>query len=134
MIATSANFSYAKAGQRVATVKSSPFAVAKTELDATMSMLKERGPLLQARPIRSPDVAVLFTDAVNGDRARHLFEATVRQRLERLGVSETHILAVLEEEEVVSRAFPFPFPARDRRGLEFIRHKPRTTASQSNRI
>src|SRR6202163_4204087 len=61
-IATSLNFSYARAGQRVATVKSTPFAVAKPELDAMISIIRDRGPILQARPIRAPAVAVLYTD------------------------------------------------------------------------
>ena len=50
VIATALNFSYAMAGQRIATVKSAPFAVAKEQLDAVINMLKERGPILQARP------------------------------------------------------------------------------------
>ena len=53
-IATSGNFAFAAAGQRVATVKSTPFAVAKSQLEAVTAILKERGPILQARPIRSP--------------------------------------------------------------------------------
>src|SRR5213075_1265919 len=40
-IATSTNFSYAKAGQRIATVKSAPFAVAQSQLEAMVSILKE---------------------------------------------------------------------------------------------
>ena len=52
-IATSINFSYARSGQRVATVKSTPFAVARQELEAMISIVKERGPILQARPIRA---------------------------------------------------------------------------------
>ncbi len=84
-IATVPNFSFAKAGQRVATVKSAPFAVAKSQLEAVISILTERGPILQARPIRNPVVGVLYTDPVNGDRARQLFESIMRQRLERLG-------------------------------------------------
>src|SRR5262249_45189642 len=43
VIATSPNFSYATAGQRIATIKSAPFAVAKDQLDAVLNMLKERG-------------------------------------------------------------------------------------------
>src|ERR1700690_1664998 len=34
VIATSPNFSFARAGQRIATVKSAPFAVAQSQLDA----------------------------------------------------------------------------------------------------
>src|ERR1700737_1194238 len=73
-IATVPNFSYAKAGQRIATVKSTPFAVAKPQLEAVISILTERGPILQARPIRNPAVGVLYCDPVSGDRARQLFE------------------------------------------------------------
>ena len=43
VIATSLNFSYARTGQRVATVKSTPFAVTKPQLEAVISILKERG-------------------------------------------------------------------------------------------
>jgi molybdenum cofactor cytidylyltransferase len=103
VIATSLNFSFARAGQRVATVKSAPFAVARTQLEALTGILRERGPILQARPIRSPSLAVLYTDPVHGDRARQLFESVMRQRLERFGVTADYALAVLEEEEAVAR-------------------------------
>ena len=53
VIATSVNFTFARAGQRVATVKSAPFAVAQSQLEAVNSILRERGPILQARPIRT---------------------------------------------------------------------------------
>jgi molybdenum cofactor cytidylyltransferase len=103
-IATALNFSHAKAGQRVATVKSAPFAIAQSQLEAVISILKERGPILQARPIRKPSVGVLFSDPVNGDRARQLFENIMRQRLERFNVSANFALAVTEEENSVTRA------------------------------
>lgn len=104
VIATTPNFAYARAGQRVATVKSAPFAVAKSQLDAVISIIKERGPILQARPVRSPSVAVLYSDAVAGDRARQLFENIMRQRLERLGTSSTFVLSSVEEETAVARS------------------------------
>jgi len=103
-IATTLNFSYAKAGQRVCTVKSTPFAVAKSQLEAVISIVKERGPILQARPIRTPAVGVLYTDPVSGDRARQLFENIMYQRLERLGTTATYVLASLEEEGAVARS------------------------------
>lgn len=102
-IATSANFSYAKAGQRVSTVKSAPFAIAQSQLEAVISILKERGPILQARPIRKPSVAVLYTDPVSGDRARQLFENIMRQRLERFGIPVGLSVSVTEEEASVTR-------------------------------
>jgi molybdenum cofactor cytidylyltransferase len=104
VIATNMNFSYAAPGQRIATVKSSPFAVAHQQLKAVIDMLRERGPILQARPIRNPSVAVLYTDLVHGDRARQLFEAVMRQRLERFGASVRFALAVTEEEGAIARA------------------------------
>lgn len=103
-IATIPNFSYSGLGQRIATVKSAPFAVAKDQLEAVNSILKERGPILQARPVRNPTVAVLYTDPINGDRARQLFEGVMRQRLERLGSSVSFALAAVEEEAAVARA------------------------------
>jgi molybdenum cofactor cytidylyltransferase len=103
-IATSLNFSYARPGQRVATVKSTPFAVSKPELDAMISIVKERGPILQARPIRAPAVAILYSDPVNGERARQLFENIMRQRLDSIGSSASFVLSSVEEEGGVARS------------------------------
>jgi molybdenum cofactor cytidylyltransferase len=104
VIATATNFSFARAGQRIATVKSAPFAVARAQLEALISILRERGPILQARPVRSPSVAVLYTDPVQGDRARQLFESVMRQRLERVGATPSFALVATEEETAVSRS------------------------------
>jgi molybdenum cofactor cytidylyltransferase len=104
VIATATNFSFARAGQRIATVKSAPFAVARAQLEAVISILRERGPILQARPVRSPSVAVLYTDPVQGDRARQLFESVMRQRLERVGATPSFALVATEEETAVSRS------------------------------
>jgi molybdenum cofactor cytidylyltransferase len=111
-IATSINFSYAAAGRRVATVKSTPLAVARQELEAMISMVKERGPILQARPIRAPVVAILYTDPVNGERARQLFENIMRQRLDRIGTSASFILSSVEEEAAVARSLQHLLRAR----------------------
>jgi molybdenum cofactor cytidylyltransferase len=104
VIATMPNFGYATPEQRVATVKSTPFAVARAELDAIVTMLRERGPILQARPIRDPSVAILYSDSVSGDRARQLFDGIMRQRLEKFGVSASYSLATVEEETAVARS------------------------------
>ena len=103
VISTVPNFSFARAGQRLATVKSAPFAVAQEQLEAVINIVRERGPILQARPIRQPVVAVLYTDPLNGDRARQLFEPVVRQRLERLGAQPAFALAVTEDQASVER-------------------------------
>jgi molybdenum cofactor cytidylyltransferase len=103
VIATSTNFGYAVAGQRIATVKSAPFAVAREQLDAVINIIKERGPILQARPVRNPSVGVLYTDPISGERARQLFENIMRQRLERFGVNANFVLACTEDENSVSR-------------------------------
>jgi len=103
-IATILNFGFAQAGQRIATVKSAPFAVAQAQLEAVINILRERGPILQARPIRAPSVAVLYSDPIHGDRARQLFESIMRQRLERFGVSPSFVLAAAEEEEAMARS------------------------------
>ncbi|MBV9503855.1 MAG: molybdopterin-binding protein [Acidobacteriia bacterium] len=103
VIATALNYSYAIAGQRIATVKSAPFAVAQEQLDAVVGILKERGPILQARPIHNPTVAVLYSDPIVGERAHQLFENIMRQRLERFGVSANFVLACTEDENSVAR-------------------------------
>jgi molybdenum cofactor cytidylyltransferase len=103
VIATSLNFSYAIAGQRIATVKSAPFAVSKDQLDAVTGILKERGPILQARPVRTPSIGVLYTDPISGERARQLFENIMRQRLDRFGVNANFVLACTEDENSVAR-------------------------------
>ena len=103
VIATAANFSYAVTGQRIATVKSAPFAVAKDHLEAVVNIIRERGPILQARPLRTPSVGVLYTDPISGERARQLFENIMRQRLERFGVNPNYVLACTEDENSVSR-------------------------------
>ena len=104
VIATSMNFSFAVAGQRIATVKSAPFAIVQTQLEAVISILRERGPILQARPIRSPSIAILYTDPVHGDRAKQLFETIMRQRLEHFGMTPSFVLAAQEEENAVARS------------------------------
>lgn len=104
VIATSVNFSFARAGQRIATVKSTPFAVGASQLEAIINILRERGPILQARPIRNPIVAALYSDPLHGDRARQLFESIMRQRLEHFAVSPAFMLATTEDEEAVARS------------------------------
>jgi hypothetical protein len=104
VIATLLNFSYARSGQRVSTVKSAPFGVTRAQLDAVISIVQEHGPILQARPIRNPSIAVLYTDPLSGERARQLFENIMRQRLDRLGANASFVLAALEDEPGVARA------------------------------
>jgi molybdenum cofactor cytidylyltransferase len=104
VIATSVNFSYARLGQRVSTVKSAPFAVNRPRLESLLSLLEEKGPILQARPIRSPGVAVLYTDPAHGERASHLFAAIMSQRLQRMGCVANLALESVEQEEAVAGA------------------------------
>ena len=104
VIATVQNYRYARAGERVATVKSAPFAVAQSQLDTVLSILNERGAILQARPIRDAGVAVLYTDPVHGDRARTLFEPVVQQRVERLGANLRFAMSCIEQEDHVTRS------------------------------
>jgi molybdenum cofactor cytidylyltransferase len=82
-------------------------------LDAVVSVLKERGPILQARPMRNPIVGVLYTDPLNGERARQLFENIMYQRLEHFGVTASSVLSCTEDEASLSRAL-----------LQLLRAKP----------
>jgi molybdenum cofactor cytidylyltransferase len=88
----------------VATIKSTPFAVSANEVETICSILTERGPILQARPIEDPQVAVLYTDPVQGDRGRQLFETIMRTRLENMGVQQNYVLSALEQETAICRA------------------------------
>ncbi|HUJ23495.1 MAG TPA: molybdopterin-binding protein [Bryobacteraceae bacterium] len=104
VIATSLNFSFALAGQRIATIKSAPFAVGKDQLEVIVSILREKGPIIQARPMRDPSIGVLYTDPGNGERARQLFESIMRQRLERFGMGPSFVLSCVEDDVSVCRA------------------------------
>ncbi len=105
VIATVPNYRFAQAGERIATVKSAPFAVSQAQLETVLSILNERGAILQARPIaRDAGIAVLYTDPVHGDRARTLFENVVHTRIERLGANLRFALSSVEEEEQVTRS------------------------------
>jgi hypothetical protein len=103
-ISTVTNFRFMRSGERIATIKSAPFAVSQAQLETVLSMLTERGPILQGRPIRDPNVAVLYTDAVHGDRARTLFEGVVRTRLERFGANIRYALSAVEDQDQVTRS------------------------------
>ncbi len=103
-MATGANFSFAAPGHRVATVKTAPFAVPQLEMEAVRALVREHGPILQARPIRQPIVAVLYCDPLQGERARQLFEGIMRTRLARLSTGATFVLAAVEEDDLVARA------------------------------
>jgi molybdenum cofactor cytidylyltransferase len=104
VIATVSNYRYVRMGERIATIKSAPFAVAQSQLEAVLSILHERGAIMQARPINSPGVGVLYTDPVHGDRARSSFENIVRTRVERFGGNLRYALATVEDEEQVVRS------------------------------
>jgi molybdenum cofactor cytidylyltransferase len=104
VVATTRNFTLAGAGTKVAVVKSAPFIVGKKELEALLSVLDQRRPILDALPIRTPAVAILYTDPVNGERARRLLENIMHLRLNRLGTSASVTLSLVEEEGVIARS------------------------------
>lgn len=107
VIATVLNFSMAVAGQRIATVKSAPFAVSRADFEGSTNMLRDRGPIMQARPVNPAPVGVIYCDPANGDRARNMFEPIVRQKLERFGIHSHIAVSGLENEEHVSRAIQY---------------------------
>ncbi|MCB1022056.1 MAG: hypothetical protein KDC27_19145 [Acidobacteria bacterium] len=101
--ATRPHFSYAAAGQRVGTINTPPFAVPRHKFHEALRLVLERGPLVEAHPIRQPIVAVLYCDPLKGDRARGLYEAIMRTRLERVGANAAFVLSCLEEEGPIAR-------------------------------
>lgn len=112
VIVTTFNFSFATAGKRIATIKSAPFAVSKSNCDGLVCMLRARGPIIQARPTRGATVAVLYCDPLNGDRARAHFESVLRQKLASFDIRSHASLAVVENEECVSRGMLHLFRAK----------------------
>lgn len=104
VIATVSNYRYARKGDRIATIKSAPFAVAKAHVESVLAMLSTSGAILQARPIKDPTVAMLYTDPVQGDRARGMFETIVQQRLERYGATLKFALSCTEDEDRAARS------------------------------
>jgi molybdenum cofactor cytidylyltransferase len=107
VVATAANFSYARAGQRIAVVKSAPFAVGREQLQEVVDLLTQTGPIIRLRPIRAPRVAVLYTDPLQTDRARVLFENVMRQRLARYELESSIALCCLEDEPKVANALSY---------------------------
>jgi molybdenum cofactor cytidylyltransferase len=111
-MATLSNLAFAAAGQRVATVKTAPFAVPRDEFQRVVQLVRQRGPILQARPIREPAIGVLYSDPCNADRSRALFEGIMKTRLERLRTAATFALSAKEEEVSVARGLEYLLRAR----------------------
>jgi molybdenum cofactor cytidylyltransferase len=103
VIATLFNYSYVTAGTRIATVKSAPFAVPSLQIETLLSMLSERGPLLQARPVRNPTLGILYCDPTNGDKARQQLESVVTQKVQRYDGLRRFAATCVEEESSVAR-------------------------------
>ena len=88
----------------MATVKSTPFAVAQHGTGGVISIVQERGPILQARPIRTPRSRCFYTDPINGDERA----ATVRKHhapalWSGSGAAASFVLSSVEEEGAVAR-------------------------------
>ena len=111
-MATLPNLAFAGAGQRVATVKTAPFSVPRDACHAVVEKVKQKGPILQARPIQEPAIGVLYTDPRNADRSRLLFEGIMKTRLERFRTRTTFALSAIEEETAVARGLEYLLRAR----------------------
>jgi molybdenum cofactor cytidylyltransferase len=107
VVATVNKFSYAKAGQRVAVVKSAPFAVGRQQLNDVVGLLNSNGPLMRVRPIRNARVALLYTDPLQSERGRTLFENVMRQRLANYELDTSIALCCVEDEAKVANALGY---------------------------
>ncbi len=107
VVATAANFSYARAGQRIAVVKSAPFAITRDHLQEVVDIVGERGPIIRVRPVRSPRIALLYTDPLQSERARLLFENVMRQRLSRFDLESCIALCSLEDDAKVANSLSY---------------------------
>jgi molybdenum cofactor cytidylyltransferase len=77
---------------------------ASGRLDGLTSVLRERGPIFQARPIASRAVAILYTDLVDGQKARQLFRKIMRQRLTRFETCASFVTCSVEPEGATARS------------------------------
>jgi molybdenum cofactor cytidylyltransferase len=111
-IATMPNYSFAAAGQRVASVKTAPFVIPKADFLKAQRLMKTKGPILQARPIRDPTVAILYSDPREAERARRLYEGIMKTRLDRFGAAAAFVLTAIEDENSVARALDHLLRAR----------------------
>jgi molybdenum cofactor cytidylyltransferase len=108
VIASRFNFSFVTRGQRIAAVKTAPFAIDRADFDDLMTMLRARGPVMQARPLAATaTVAVVYCDPFDdGAHAREIFEPILRKKLDGYGVLYRNIEALCapENEDDISRA------------------------------
>lgn len=103
-VATAPPFSHVTAGQRVASIKSAPFAVRQGDIQSLSEVLNGQDPLVQVKPIRNPKVAVLFTDPLQPERAEEQFRNVVRQRMEAINVTNWCSTRCKEEDDALVRS------------------------------
>jgi hypothetical protein len=72
---------------------------------------EDKGPILQARPIRDPMVAI-YSDPREAERARRLDEGIMKTRLDRFGAAAAFVLTAIEDENSVARALDHLLRAR----------------------
>ena len=112
VIATVQNYQFVRAGERIATIKSAPFAIHRSQLEAVLSILNEQGTIVQARPIREATLGILYTDPLHGDRARAQFENIARARADRFNARVRYALSAVEDEEHVTCSLQHLLQAR----------------------
>jgi len=102
--ATVPHFSYAAAGQRVASLKSVPFSVSQERVDEFQAAVKTKGAVFEARPFQASAVAAIYCDPVAGDLARNRFGTVLTKRLERFGAHARPVVCAREEEAQLAEA------------------------------
>ncbi len=123
-IATATNFSYAKAGQRIATVKERSFSVAKSHLSCHLDPAKNAGRSCRPRPVRTPLAAVLYSDPVNGETASTSLRTSCANAWSAMAAAPNHALSALEEEMQASCASPH-LAQQTKRPRPKLRRQPR---------
>jgi len=99
-IATRPNFSFAAAGHKIVTAKSTPFVASARAVDE-QQVLIGFNPLLQARPI-SGTVAVIYTHPVTPSITESMFYAVARTRLARCNIQSFFSSCVSETPESIA--------------------------------
>jgi hypothetical protein len=103
-VATVRRFSHVAAGQRIASVKTTPFVVSQKHVEEFRAAVQAKGAVIEARPVRVDSVAVVYCDPTSPERARQRFDSVLARRLERFGTRAAPVLAVPEEEATLAAA------------------------------
>ena len=120
-LATARDHSVAQSGKMVATLKILPYALPGVVVDEAVRVGRERGPLIDVRPLPSRRVGlVVCATEASRERTTAGFANALEQRLERLGSSLERIDFVVSAEDSVQSSLAAALRAQREQGIELV--------------